>query len=59
LSGTRKAIIRTTATPITSAMISAVVLPPVLRKARIAKTSRIHSRLTGTSTFQPSRMNWS
>ena len=52
-------MISTTATTMPRVMISAAVLPPVLRNARIAKISRIHSRLTGTRTFQPSRMNWS
>ena len=43
-----------------TATSTAVTLPPPLfRYVRTAKISAIHSRLPGTSTFQPSRMNWS
>ena len=52
-------MISTTATPMPTATSSAPVLPPLCRQVRTAKISRIHSRLIGTSTFQPSRMNWS
>ena len=48
---TRKAA-ATTSTSVCRSGISSV-------RTRMAATSMIQTRLTGISTFQPSRMNWS